>query len=231
MSKNLLFGIGGLLIGLFIGFFAANRINRDADPVQNPASLQPSGQIHSQQIQSADIKEIQPDAMMPDVQQTLDKAKNEPQNIEAQIAAGDMYSQIGRFEQAIVFYQKAQEANPKNFQANVKLANAFFDTKQFARAEEFYKKALDINPDDVNARSDLGSVYIERENPDYDLAVKEFETSLKTDPNHQPTLYNLGIAYFKKGETEKVKQIISRLEKAEPNGQLTVKLKQLVGQS
>ena len=53
----------------------------------------------------------------------------------------------------------------------------FSTRNNLPKAEEFYKKVLDINPDDVNARSDLGSVYIERETPDYDLAVKEFETS------------------------------------------------------
>ena len=64
--------------------------------------------------------------MIPDVQKVLDRAKNEPENAQAQIEAGDMYAKIGRFDEAVAFYENANKTNPKDFQTNIKLANALF---------------------------------------------------------------------------------------------------------
>jgi tetratricopeptide (TPR) repeat protein len=231
MLQQILTGIIGLLIGLIIGFVGANYLNENSKSVQTSADLQTNPQFN-QQIHSADIKEKSPDgAMIPDVQKVLDRAKNEPGNAQAQTEAGDMYAQIGRFSEAVSFYENAQKSNPKDFQTNLKLANAYFDSNQFEKAAEFYEKALEINPNDVGARTDLGITFVERPNPDYDRAIKEFETSLKNDPKHEPTLYNLSAAYYKKGETEKAQNALKQLEAANPNSKLIERLKQFLNQS
>ena len=95
----------------------------------------------------------------------------------------------------------------------------------------FTKQALEINPNDVGARTDFGITFVERANPDFDRAIKEFETSLKTDPKHEPTLYNLSVAYFKKGDTEKAQTALKQLETANPNSKLIERLKQILNQS
>jgi tetratricopeptide (TPR) repeat protein len=231
MLQQILIGVIGLLIGLIIGFVGANRLNENQNSVQTLTEVNSNPQFN-QQIHSADIKEQTPNgAMIPDVQKVLDRAKNEPANVQAQTEAGDMYAQIGRFAEAVSFYENAQKANPKDFQTNVKLANAYFDSNQFEKAAEFYEKALAINPNDVGARTDFGITFVERANPDYERAVKEFETSLKADPKHEPTLYNLSVAYFKKGETEKAQNALKQLEAANPNSKLIERLKQILNQS
>jgi tetratricopeptide (TPR) repeat protein len=163
------------------------------------------------------------------VQKVIDKAKAEPDNLQAQTEAGDMYAQIGRFPEAIGFYEKAQAANPNYFKANVKLGNTYFDARQFEKAAEFYEKALAINSSDVGARTDLGITFVERANPDYDRAIKEFETSLKADPKHEPTLFNLSVANFKKGDQTKAQDYLKQLEQANPTSELIAKLKQAIG--
>lgn len=230
MQKNIIFGIIGLTVGLIIGFVGANRLNDKSIQNQTSAAIQPNSPINNQQVHSADIKEQTPNGggMIADVQKVLDKAKAEPDNAQAQIEAGDMYSQIGRFPEAVGFYEKAQAANPKDFESNVKLANGYFDTRQFEKAAEFYEKALAINPSDVGARTDLGITFVERENPDYDRAIKEFESSLKADPKHEPTLYNLSVANFKKGDQAKAQDYLKQLEQANPNSDLVGKLKQAI---
>ena len=67
--------------------------------------------------------------------------------------------------------------------------------------------------------------------PTYDRAIKEFETSLKTDPKHEPTLYNLSIADFKMGDFEKSQNALKQLEKANPNSKLIEKLKKIINPS
>jgi len=231
MPKNILFGIIGLVIGLVIGFVGANRLNEKS--LQTSANSPANAPFNNQQVHSADIKEQMPgggnsNGAIADVQKVLDKAKAEPNNAQAQIDAGDMYAQIGRFPDAVGFYEKAQAANPNDFETNVKLANGYFDSRQFEKAAGFYEKALAKNPSDVGARTDLGITFVERDNPDYDRAIKEFETSLKSDPKHEPTLYNLSVASFKKGDQAKAQEYLKQLEQANPKSELIEKLKQAI---
>ena len=228
MPKHILFGIIGLIAGLIIGFIGANKLNDNAKSANNLPVTETNAPLDPQ-IHSADIKEKVSNGAIADVQKVLDKAKTEPDNAQAQIEAGDMYAKIGKFSEAVAFYETAGKANPNNFQTNLKLANAYFDSDQFEKAGEFYEKALQINPNDVGARTDLGITFVKRANPDYDRAIKEFETSLKTDPKHEPTLYNLSVAYFKKGEIEKSQNTLTQLEQANPNSKLIERLKQIIG--
>lgn len=231
MPKNILFGIIGLVIGLVVGFVGANRLNESS--IQTNANSPMTAPFGNQQVHSADIKEQMSNngnkGMIADVQKVIDKAKAEPDNLQAQMEAGDMYAQIGRFPESIGFYEKAQAANPNDFKANVKLGNSYFDARQFEKAAEFYEKALAINPSDVGARTDLGITFVERANPDYDRAIKEFETSLKADPKHEPTLFNLSVANFKKGDQAKAQDYLKQLEQANPTSELIAKLKQAIG--
>ncbi len=229
MQKNLLLGFVGLIIGLAIGFFAANSINRNAISQTNVAQTDSGASFLNQQIQTTTVKEQHTSgAMLPAVAETLDKAKNEPNNFEAQALAGDMYLRIQNFDKSIEFYQRANQIKPTDYQTIVKIGNIYFDVKQFEKAEKWYLKALEINAEDVNVRTDLGITFVERAAPDLDRAVKEFQTSLQTSPKHEPTLYNLGIAYFKKGDIEKTKSLLNQLETINPQSELAKRLGQII---
>jgi tetratricopeptide (TPR) repeat protein len=230
MQKNILFGIVGLIIGLVIGFFTANSINRNVISQTNAAQNFPEAPSLNQQIQNVSVKEQQhtQSRVQPAIAETLDKAKNEPNNFEAQTVAGDMYLRIQKFDKAIEFYQKANQIKPADYQIMVRIGNAYFDSGQFEQAEKWYLKALEIKPEDVNVRTDLGITFVERKTPDLDHAIKEFQTSLQTNPKHEPTLYNLGIAYYKKGDIEKAKEVLSQLEGADKQSELAEKLRQII---
>lgn len=223
--NKILFGIGGLVIGLIIGFFSANYLNRNAvtneTAAQNPTAF-------NEQVHSADIKEPQTTAKpLPEVQETLDQAKNESNNFDAQVKAGDLYTRIKGFDKAAEFYERAQKIKPNDFGVLAKIGNTYFDAEQFETAEKWYEQAL-AQKEDLSVRTDLGITFVQRANPDYERAVKEFETSLKTNPNHETTLYNLGAAYFKKGDSQKAQEILSKLEQINPNGDLTKKLRETI---
>jgi tetratricopeptide (TPR) repeat protein len=220
MQKNILFGFGGLLIGLVIGFFAANNINRNAVVTQNQT---PNSQIP--QTQNVSVKEPNR-AMITDVTQTLEKAKKEPENFDAQMNAGDMYAQIQRNDKAAEFFSNAEALKPNDYEKIVKLGNAYFDIGQYEKAEKFYLQALEKKSDDVNVRTDLGITFLLRQTPDLDRSVKEFSESLRINPNHEPTLYNMALAYFKKGSNENAQKYLNQLEKVNPNSELVSKLKQ-----
>ncbi len=229
MQKNILFGIGGLVVGLIVGFLAANSINRSAISQQNTAQTQTNSPFVNQQTQSSDIKEQQFQSKpLPEVSEKLDKAKNEPNNFDAQMEAANLYVKIQAFDKAQEFYNRAEQLNPSDYEKIVQLGNGFFDIGKFEKAEKWYEQALVKKPDDINVRTDLGITFVERENPDLDRAVKEFQTSLEMNPKHEPTLYNLGIAYLKKGNFEETQQVLRKLEEANPQGQLLQRLKQIL---
>jgi tetratricopeptide (TPR) repeat protein len=224
-KNNVLFGIVGLIVGLVIGFFVANSINRNAISETEVASTSPdTTSVLDHGVKDAPV--TQPKGALADVQTKLDKANNEPTNFAAQMQAGDMYSQIEKFDEAIKFYEKGVALNPNNLQANLVLANALFDLKQFENAEKYYTKALMIDPKNIDARTDLGTTLVERANPDFERAVKEFQKSLEADPKHEPTLYNLAVVYARKGDAENAQKMLAQLESVNPASQYVGKLKQ-----
>jgi len=224
--NNFFFAVGGLILGLTIGFFAANSINRSAVNQQTLAQNIQNAPVLPQQPSVA-VQDSQ-NGMMPQVTETLEKAKNEPDNFEAQTKAGDMYVQIQKFDKAVEFYEKAHQINRGDYETIVKIGNSYFDLRQFENAEKWYVQALEKNPDDINVRTDLGTTFVERKNPDFDRALKEFQTSLQKNPRHEPTLYNLGVAYFKKGSTEEAQKTLQKFEAINPQSELMIRLKQVI---
>ena len=217
-KKGLAIGVVGLIIGLTIGFFGANYLNRQdnipAGNMTDPSGV-PGGNT---QIPGANVQ-------LGDVQVVLDRAKNEPQNYDAQIKAGQMYSRIQRFDQALEFYERAHKIKPDDFDANVQLGNGYFDARKFEKAGEFYSKALKINPRDVGVRTDFGLTFFLREPGDTDRAIIEFRKSLEIDPKHEITLQNLAAALKEKGDDEELQKVLALLKEVNPNNKILEKYK------
>ncbi len=237
MQKNISFGIIGLIIGLVIGFFVANGINRReiAQQTAIPTDSVNAPFAHPQNQQTVSVKPNEAGgggkatgARLPEVTETLDAAKNEPNNFDVQMKAGDMYAKIQNFNTAVEYYEKANAIKPDDYATVVKVGNTYFDGQQFEKAEKWYAQALAKKPEDVNVRTDLGITFVEREKPDLDRAVKEFQTSLQTDPKHEPSLYNLGIAYYKKGNLDEAKKVLTQLQTVNSGGQLAGKLDKIL---
>ena len=232
MKNSITFAIGGLIVGLFIGFFVANRINKNA-PTTVISQNQTAVPASNPQVQNIVVKD-QPEnhkttgGMLPGIAEAIDKAKNEPNNFDAQIAAGDLYSRIKGVDKAVAYYEAANKIKPEDYGLIVKLGNTYFDAGQFEKAEKWYEQALAKKPDDVNVRTDLGITFVERAAPDYNRAVKEFQISLQTNPKHEQTLYNLGIAYFKQGNRSEAEKTLAQLEAVNPNTQLVSRLRQAI---
>jgi Tfp pilus assembly protein PilF len=134
MKKPVLFGICGVILGLIVGFFVSNAVNRNAP------SKTPPGQTGAALLADQPQPGIAPGGMMPDVAEAIEKAKNEPRNLEAQLEVADMYSQIQRFDKAAEFYERAAALKPNDFTVNVKTAGTYFDARQFEMRQSFTKK-------------------------------------------------------------------------------------------
>ena len=224
-KENILFGIFGLVVGLAVGFFFANSINKSA-AIETPAMA--SGQPGSGQnpAMPADHPPLGgapsgnssiPTAPVPQVMESIEKAKQQPQNYEAQMTAADLYYQIQRFDEAATYYETAAKLKPTETEPVIKAGNARFDAEDYVAAEAWYLKALEKDPKNITVRTDLGLTYYLREPRDVERAIKEYNASLAIDPEHEITLQNLAIAYRDKGDSANMKATAERLRKANPN--------------
>jgi cytochrome c-type biogenesis protein CcmH/NrfG len=85
----------------------------------------------------------------------------------------------------------ALRADPQNADLMIQLGNLYYDHHVFDEAIRFYSRALEIRPKDVNVRTDMGTAYWY--SGDARTALAEYDKSLQVDPNHAPTLMNIGI--------------------------------------
>ena len=224
MSKeNVLFLIIGVLGGCIIGFIFANSVNQNA-------AVAPVGVMTPNQTIPPGHPEIPVDgnsggAMSPQVQAAIEKAKQNPNDFDAQMKAAEMYYQIQRFDGAIEFLKQANKLKPDDYETIVNLGNSYFDASQYEDAEKWYAAALAKKPDDVNVRTDLGLTFIFRQPPNHDRAIEEFTRALEKEPNHPQALQNLTVAYTKKGDAIKAKETLVRLEGLDATNPAITKLR------
>lgn len=223
-KENILFTIVGLLLGLIVGFMFANNVNQKA-MLQAPAAAMK---------QNPNMPEGHPDisgmnqmnASSPQVQAAIEQAQKEPANFEAQVKAAEVNYQIEQYDKAIEFLKIANKIKPEDYPTVVNIGNAYFDNGNYTEAEKWYTTALGKKAEDENVRTDLGLTFIFREPPDYDRAIKEFETVLAKNINHPQALQNLTVAYTKKGNSAKATETVNKLEEVDPTNASVAKLRE-----
>lgn len=231
-KENILYAIIGMLAGVMLGYIGTNSLNRSvpvpatpgagqSSSAQMPADHPPVAEGGAQSAQSA--------GSQADVTATLEQARREPNNFEAQMKAGDLFYQIRRYDQALEHYTRAQQIRPKDFTALASLGNANFDRAQYEEAARWYEQALAVRPDDVNVRTDLGLTYYLRMPRDLDRAITVYRDSLQRDPRHEQTIQNLVTALIDKGDRAAAADYLKRLEAVNPNNQAIAQFRARLG--
>ncbi len=95
----------------------------------------------------------------------------------------------GNKEKAIIYYQKALEANPCHFVAQFNLANVFYGQDKIKQAIDNYEKVVTLKSDCAPAHFNLGICYV-RENQ-HEKAIKALEQTIKANPQHQKAYQQL----------------------------------------
>ena len=167
-KKKYLVGFICLVIGFMISYFWTSGYNKSNAPVSasGPASTMPgangAGGAPNQQ------------AMMAQVQQSIEKAKNNPKDFQAQIDVARLFAQIGRDAETVEYLEKAYAVNPQEFirQSKTELEGALgfmglyhADQQKFDEAETWFNRALEANPNDSRVRIELATTFIQRQPP------------------------------------------------------------------
>src|SRR5262249_51372128 len=175
--ENLLFAIIGLLMGFIAGFMLANAMNQR---VANPARTQ---NLPADHPVIGDSGQPAPGQMQADVQAALSKAKNEPNNIDAQLKAAELYYQIQRYDQAIEYLLKANQLQPDNYETVANLGMVNMDAGHYEAAERWWKAALAKKPDDVRVLD--GLCYTQLQRSDAKAAEATLNKLAKAYPTNQ----------------------------------------------
>ena len=180
--ENILFAIIGLLLGFIVGFMFASSMSQKAamQPAaagQLPSDHPPVGGAGGQGAAP------NPQAMQQQVQASLEKARNEPQNFEAQIQAADLYYQIRRFDQALEYLLKANQLKPTDYRTVVLLGMVNLDAEHYDQAEKWYRAALKMKQDDVMVLAGLAATTLQKGDAKAaEVAIAQLE---KVDPNSE----------------------------------------------
>jgi tetratricopeptide (TPR) repeat protein len=199
--ENLLFAIIGILFGFIVGFmFASTMSQRSAAPVAATTTDNRNLPANHPPVQSGDSKD--PQQVFADVQAAIAKARNEPNNFDAQMKAAELYYQIQRYDQSVEYLLKANQLKPESYEAIVALGQVNIDTQHYDQAEKWLKAALLRKPEDTRVLASLSFALLQK--GDGPAATKAIETLEKVDPqNVDLPQFRESLAKLKSGEKPK----------------------------
>jgi tetratricopeptide (TPR) repeat protein len=179
--ENLLFAIIGILLGFIVGFMFASSMSQKM-ATTSPATVSTQG-LPSDHPPVGSNTAGDPQAMRAEVTASIEKARTEPKNFEAQIKAAELYYQIQRYDQAIEFLLKANQLQPTDYRTVVILGMVNLDAGHFDIAEKWYRAAMKMKNDDVMVLSGLAAATLQKGDA---KAAEDAITKLeKVDPNSQ----------------------------------------------
>jgi tetratricopeptide (TPR) repeat protein len=125
------------------------------------------------------------------------QAAAEPANYRVHFDLGNLYTDLGKLQEAKQSYERAIAINPKYTEAMVNLGSLLSDSEAHEEAIVHLERALALNPEDCKARSNLGNVYYAMGR--YPDAMYEYQRAVELDPKCHSALYNIGVAFADAG--------------------------------
>ena len=127
------------------------------------------------------------------------KIDQDPTNVEYLTQRAQLFSAEGRFDLAIVDYQKASELEPKEVEYLYSMGDAYFANDQTTLALQQYDAAERINPNDVTAVFKRGQfLYFVRQ---FDLSKIVLGKLLVLNPQHSQGNFIMAMLQKETGDT------------------------------
>jgi len=152
MSRdNLLFVIIGILLGFIAGFmFATSWSQRDAATRAAATSVQQGQNLPPNHPPvGGDQTGDGGQQMLAQVQEAMKRAREHPEDFDAQVTAAQLEYKIQRYDQAIEYLLIANKLKPTDQDVLFMLAVANLDGGHYEAAIQWYKAALKKKPNDM----------------------------------------------------------------------------------
>lgn len=156
---NFLFAIIGILLGFIVGFMLHGVMSqRDAE--RAAVTTQPRQQLPADHPPVGSDGSGDPQQSMQQVQQTIQRARSNPKDFDAQILAARLEYQIQQYDEAIKFLLTANQIQPERYEVIAMLGEANMDAGHWDAAEKWYRAALVKKPDDIAVIDGLCAVLL-----------------------------------------------------------------------
>lgn len=136
---------------------------------------------------------------------------------EAQRNLGEAYLRQGDTTNALRQLLKAQAMNPNDPHLQYSLGTIYATKGRLEEAARHFRKAISLKPDFAPARNNLGSVYLLQKKWDAAISCLKPLTKNLLYATPQYPLYNLGWAYYNKGNYELAERYYQKALDVEPN--------------
>ena len=128
---------------------------------------------------------------------------------------GVLLARLGRFGEALEYYNKALDLRPRYAEALNNRGNTLSHLRRHNEAIRSYREALDVMPDYAAAHNNLGNSL--QEAGCIDDAIASFRRALQLKPDYSDALNNLGNALLSKGNFEDASRSFARALQLQPN--------------
>ena len=156
--ENILFAIIGILLGFIVGFMLASSMSqKSAMQVAGTSQTMPADHPPLSGQNAPD-----PQAVREQVSASLEKARTEPNNFDAQVKAAELYYQIQQYDKAIEYLIKANQLKPTDYRTVTLLGVVNLDAGHYDTAEKWYRVATKMKSDDVMVLSGLAYSTLQR---------------------------------------------------------------------
>ncbi len=139
----------------------------------------------------------------------------------AHTSCGILYAKSKDVGKAISEFKKALYLYPENANAHYNLAVLYKNMGDLEKALYEYRRVLEIDPNFIqklSVKNSIGIIYMEKGL--YTKAKDILSSILDEDPKDRNALINLGICYFKIGDTKDAKIYLERAKKLYPDDPL-----------
>ena len=143
-KNNLIIGLSSLVLGVAISYFTTQYINQNTVKTSTePAAQQPAG------------------GPPPEIMAMITKARNEPENFEAQMQAAALYKQINGIqprpdfvEKEVEFLNRALKLKPNDEAVMVNLTNVLLEKGDKAEAQKTFQQLEKIPSTNAEIKSE-----------------------------------------------------------------------------
>lgn len=212
MNRKYLIGIIGLALGIAVSFY----LTRDYNAKNATSTTKPAGGMTGASGSSVGEQK----AMMGDVAATIEKAKNNPKDYDAQVAAASTFYQINRFAEAVEYLERAYAADPakisKEKGALGFIGQYYFDQKKFKEAEEWLHKAGEADPTDAEVHVMLAKTYMQGQPPQPVKAIQDLQKATKINPKDAHAFAHLVEAHALNKDAKSAEDALNKLKALEP---------------
>jgi len=166
LRTNVSLTIIGLVVGLICGFKLANwQFRRAQGAVLQNSVAQASSRVSQARStnteSSQNLTPEQREQMVNQAKLIIQKAKSNPNDVEAQLEAADQFIQISRPDEAMQFLDQAAKANPNDARTSHGYGIVYSMKGQFEEAIKATRRSLELNPNDPRVELLLAAAFIQ----------------------------------------------------------------------